>query len=148
MRTLFNRAQFLAAGDVYDAAIDAGAAPPYDAQLLAARVLLKRDENRAVAFLIRRPPRANARREPADWALQLAIGYARMRDFERADHHFEMAKRIVSAPADRAALAYQLARRYMLEKRLDEARRWATEMAVNEVASARGSVTSCSSRSS
>ena len=137
MRGLFNRAQFLAAGDVYDAAIDAGATPPYDAQLLAARVLLKRDENRAVAFLIRRPPRANARRERAEWALLLAIGYARMRDFDRADHHFEMAKRLVNTPADRATLAYQLARRYMLEKRLDEARHWAAEMAVDKSLAAR-----------
>lgn len=137
MRSLFAQARFLAAGDIYDAAIESGATPPYEAQLLAARVLLKRDENRAVAFLIRRPPRASARGERAEWALLLAIGYARMRDFERADHHFEMARRYVTSPADRAAVAYQLARRYMLEKRLNEARRWAAEMSCDKSLAAR-----------
>ncbi len=132
MRGLFDRCQFLAAGDVYDQAVDSGATPSYPAQLLAARILLKRDENRAVAFLIRRPPKANASRERAEWALLVAIGYARMRDFERADHHFEMAGRLARLPAHRADLASQLARRYMLEGKLTEARRHAGEMSRDE----------------
>jgi DNA-binding CsgD family transcriptional regulator len=137
MRRLFERCQFLAAGDVYDQAVDSGAAPSYEAQLLAARILLKRDENRAVAFLIRRPPKANASRERAEWALLLAIGYARMRDFERADHHFEMARKLARSPADRAALAYQLARRHMLAGNLDEARRYAGDMSCDVSLAAR-----------
>src|SRR5579863_1543270 len=137
MRGLFDRCDFLAAGDVYDEAVESGASPSYTAQLLAARILLKRDENRAVAFLIRRPPKANATRERAEWALLLAIGYARMRDFERADHHFEMAQRLARLPADRASLAYQLARRYMLEGKLEEARRYAGEMSCDKSLGAR-----------
>ncbi len=137
MRGLFDRCQFLAAGDVYDQAVEAGASPSYAAQLLAARILLKRDENRAVSFLIRRPPRANATRERAEWALLLAIGYARMRDFERADHHFEMGRRLARSPAERAVLAYQLARRHMLEGNLAEARRHAGDMTCDKSPAAR-----------
>src|SRR5579871_3689610 len=129
MRGLFEQCRFLEAGDVYDQTIESGASPSYAAQLLAARILLKRDENRAVAFLIRRPPKASAYRERAEWALLLAIGYARMRDFERADHHFEMARKLARTPADRANLEYQLARRYMLEGNLSAARGHAGEMA-------------------
>jgi DNA-binding CsgD family transcriptional regulator len=129
MRELFARCQFSAAGDVYDQAIESGAAPSYAAQLLAARILLKRDENRAVAFLIRRPPKAKASRERTEWALLLGIGYARMRDFERADHYFETVQKLARSPGDRAMLAYQLARRYMLSGELAEARRHADEMA-------------------
>ncbi len=128
MRRLYERCQFLAAGDVYDEAVESGASPSYEAQLLAARILLKRDENRAVAFLIRRPPKANAPRERAEWALLLGIGYARMRDFERADHHFEMVRKLARSPADKAMLAYQLARRSMLAGELAKARRYAADM--------------------
>jgi DNA-binding CsgD family transcriptional regulator len=132
MRALYKRGEFLAAGDVYDAAIASGAAPAYEAQLLAARILLKRDENQAVAFLIRRPPKANALRERFGWTTLLAVGYARMRDFERADHHFEIARGLVRTPPHRAALAYQVARRYMLEGRLADARRSAGEMSCDK----------------
>jgi DNA-binding CsgD family transcriptional regulator len=128
MRRLYAQAQFLAAGDVYDAAVEDGARPPYEADLLAARILLKRDENSAVAFLIRRPPRASAPRERAEWAMLLGIGYARMRDFERADHHFEITRRVAKTPADRAILAYHVARRYLLENRTSDARQAADEM--------------------
>ncbi|MBV8344693.1 MAG: helix-turn-helix transcriptional regulator [Candidatus Eremiobacteraeota bacterium] len=128
MRRLYGRCQFLAAGDVYDEAVESGASPAYEAQLLAARILLKRDENRAVAFLIRRPPKANAPRERAEWALLLGIGYARMRDFERADHHFEMVRGLARSPADKASLSYQLARRSMLAGELADARGHAGEM--------------------
>lgn len=132
MRALYGQAQFLAAGDVYDAAIEEGARPSYEADLLAARILLKRDENRAVAFLIRRPPKANAPRERAEWALLLGIGYARMREFERADHHFDIARNIAKTPADRATIAYQIARRLMLENRTEEARRAAEAMSCDK----------------
>ncbi|HEV3090042.1 MAG TPA: LuxR C-terminal-related transcriptional regulator [Candidatus Cybelea sp.] len=137
MQGLFARAQYLAAGDVYDAAIDAGATPSYAAELLAARILLKRDENRAVAFLIRRPPKTNASRERGEWALLLAVGYSRMRDFERADHHFEIANALMRAPAERARLAYQRARRYMLEGEVTQARHYAEEMGADKSLSAR-----------
>jgi DNA-binding CsgD family transcriptional regulator len=137
MRRLYDRCQFLAAGDVYDDAVEAGASPSYEAQLLAARILLKRDESRTVAFLIRRPPRANSPRERAEWALLLAIGYARMRDFERADHHFEIVRKLARTPVDRAALAYQLARRHMLEGKLGDARRFAADMSCDTSATTR-----------
>jgi DNA-binding CsgD family transcriptional regulator len=128
MRALYERGQFLAAGDVYDAAITAGANPSYEAQLLAARILLKRDENQAVAFLIRRSPKATALRDRLEWATLLGTGYARMREFERADHHFEQARGLARMPLDRASLAYQIARRHMIEGRLSDARRAADEM--------------------
>jgi DNA-binding CsgD family transcriptional regulator len=137
MRGLYRQGRFLDAGDLYDSAAESSESPSYEAQLLAARILLKRDENKAVAFLIRRPPRTNASHERAEWALLLAIGYARMRDFERADHHFAMAQRLARTPADRAALAYQLARRYMLEGKLDDARRYADEMSCDKSVASR-----------
>lgn len=137
MRRLFERCQFVAAGDVYDDAVESGAAPPYDAQLLAARILLKRDESRAVAFLIRRPPPSKASRQRANWALLLAVGYARMRDFERADHHLEMVRKLARSTAEKSTLAYQLARRYMLEGKLVDARRHADEMSHDRSSAAR-----------
>jgi DNA-binding CsgD family transcriptional regulator len=127
MRSHFARAEFLAAGEVYDSAVEDGVATTYDDDLLRARILLKSDQNRAVAFLIRRPPKGNGKAR-GEWALLLGVGYARMRDFERADHHFEIARRYLAAPPDRSRLAYHLARRSMLEGRTDEARRFAEEM--------------------
>lgn len=137
MRILFAQAQFGAAADIYETAVAAGETPSYQAYLLQARLLLKRDENRAVAFLIRRPPKTNAGAERAEWALLLAIGYARMRDFERADHHFALAGRLVTTPADRAMLAYHQARRQLLEGKTDEARRFADEAARDASAAAK-----------
>lgn len=131
MRDLFSRAEFAAAADVYDRAIDEGSAPSADDDLLRARLLLKQDENRAVAFLIRRPPRSSGGQQRGRWELWLAVGYARMRDFERADHHFELARRLLTAAEDKAQLAYQLARRLMLEGKLEDAWRYADEMSVD-----------------
>src|SRR5690348_4888099 len=115
MRDLISRAELTAAADVYDRAIEEGASPSPDDDLLRAQLLLKHDENRAVAFLIRRPPRSSGGQQRGRWELWLAVGYARMRDFERADHHFGLAKRLITAAEDRAMLAYQTARRLMLE---------------------------------
>jgi DNA-binding CsgD family transcriptional regulator len=128
MQERFAGAQFTAAGDAYDDAVQDGAVPTYDDDLLRARILLKHDENKAVAFLIRRPPKKQNALRQGHWALLLAIGYARMRDFERADHHFALARRQLSARADRSDLAYHLARRWLLEGRTDEARHAADEL--------------------
>jgi len=131
MRDLFSRAEFTAAADVYDRAIDEGATPSSDDDLLRARLLLKHDENRAVAFLIRRPPRSSGGQQRGRWELWLAVGYARMRDFERADHHFELARRLLTAAEDKAQQAYQSARRSMLEGKLEDAWRYADDMSVD-----------------
>jgi DNA-binding CsgD family transcriptional regulator len=128
MRRHFTSAEFLAAGEAYDAAMAEGASTSYEDDLLRARILLKQDENRAVAFLIRRPPKGHPASQRGHWALLLAIGYARMRDFERADDYFELARRLLTSSADRAQLAYQLGRRAMLEGKTDEAWRFADEM--------------------
>jgi len=128
MRDHFAKAQFAQAADLYDAAVAQGAKPSYEDYLLRARILLKQDQNRAVAFLIRRPPKGRASAQAGQWALLLGIGYARLRDFERADHHFALASRSLKSAADRAQLAYQRARRWMLEGRLDDAWRCADEM--------------------
>ena len=130
MRDLFARAEFRAAGDAYDRAVDEGAAPSAEDDLLRARILLKEDENRAVAFLIRRPPKPSGQQR-GRWELWLAVGYARMRDFERADHHFSLAERLLTAPADKAQLAYHRARASLLEGRIDDALRYADEMSVD-----------------
>lgn len=129
MRRHYGNAEFLAAGDVYDAAASQGAATTYEDDLLRARILLKHDENRAVAFLIRRPPKGRAAALRGKWALLLGIGYSRMRDFERADDYFDQATRALTSSADRAQVIYNLARRQMLEGRTDEAWRLAAEMA-------------------
>jgi DNA-binding CsgD family transcriptional regulator len=131
MRELFGKAEFVAAGEVYDRAVDDGATPSADDDLLRARILLKQDENRAVAFLIRRPPRTSGGQQRGRWELWLAVGYSRMRDFERADHHFSVAQRLLTAPEDKAQLAYQLARRSMLEGKLNDAWRYADEMSLD-----------------
>lgn len=131
MRDLFSKAEFTAAADVYDCAAAEGATLSADDDLLRAQILLKHDENRAVAFLIRRPPRGAGGQQRGRWELWLAVGYARMRDFERADHHFALAQRLLSSSEDRAMLAYQLARRWMLEGNLNEAWRYLDEMSVD-----------------
>lgn len=128
MRLNFLAAEFTAAGEVYDAAVDQGASTSYDDDLLRARILLKHDENRAVAFLIRRPPKGRTASQRGLWALLLGVGYSRMRDFERADDYFELARRGLTSSADRAQLAYHLARRAMLEGKMDEAWRYAGDM--------------------
>jgi len=128
MRDHYARAEFAAAGDVYDAAVSSGAATSSDDDLLRARILLKHDENRAVAFLIGRPARGNDRERRGQWALLLAIGYSRMRDFERADDNFALAQRLLTAPSDKAQIAYHLARRWLLEGRVGEAWSCADEM--------------------
>ncbi len=129
MRGHFSRAEFTAAGEIYDRAVEDGEAASYEDDLMRARILLKRDENKAVAFLVRRPPRSNALKHRGEWEMLLGVGYARMRDFERADHHFGLARRLLKAPADRAQLAYHLARRSMLEGRLEDAWTFAGEVA-------------------
>lgn len=128
MRRYFDVAEFTAAGEVYDEAVAEGASTSYEDDLLRARILLKHDENRAVAFLIRRPPKGRAASQRGVWALLLGVGYSRMRDFERADDYFEVARRVLTSPADRAQLAYHVARRAMLEGKTEEAWRLADEM--------------------
>ena len=98
MRGHFSRAEFTAAGEIYDRAVEDGEAASYEDDLMRARILLKRDENKAVAFLVRRPPRSNALKHRGEWEMLLGVGYARMRDFERADHHFGLARRLLKAP--------------------------------------------------
>jgi DNA-binding CsgD family transcriptional regulator len=133
MRQLFSKAEFRAAGDEYDRAIEDGAGTSFEDDLLRARIYLKDDENRAVAFLIRHAPR-NGGQQRGRWHLWLGVGYARMRDFERADHHFSEAARMLTTPADRAQLAYHRARRAMLGGQIDEARRYAETMSVDRSA--------------
>jgi DNA-binding CsgD family transcriptional regulator len=128
MRQHYRRAEFLAAADVYDEAVGDGATPSYDDELRRARVALKHDVNVAVASLIRRAPKSANGARRGEWALLLGIGYARMRDFERADRHFEMAGGILTTTADRAQLAYHRSVRQLFEGRTDEAWRLAGEM--------------------
>lgn len=137
MRRHFGVAEFAAAGDVYDAAVAEGASTSYEDDLLRARILLKDDENRAVAFLIRRPAKGRASSQRGVWALLLAVGYSRMRDFERADDYFELARRVLTTPADRAQLAYHVARRAMLEGKTDEAWTFADEMLCDKTQSSK-----------
>jgi DNA-binding CsgD family transcriptional regulator len=132
MRDLFYQARFSAAGDIYDDAVDSGAMPSSDDDLLRARIFLKSDENKAVAFLIRRPPHARSGVQVGRWALLLGIGYARMRDFERGDHHFAMARRYLTSSKDKAELAYHVARRWLLEGNTDEALRLSGDMSVDQ----------------
>ncbi len=129
MRDQFAKGEFVAAGEAYDAAVSHEAATTYDDDLLRARILLKQDENRAVGFLIRRPPKGRAAAQRGKWALLLGIGYSRMRDFERADEYFDQASRTLTSAADQAQVKYHLARRQMLEGRTDEAWRLAADMA-------------------
>lgn len=128
MRVLFEKAEFAAAAAVYDDALADGAKPGYDEVFLRGRIALKHDQNEGVAFLIRHPPKMNAGQQRGEWALLLATGYGRMHDFERADHYFEIAEQSLKTPARRAQIAYQRARRFMLEGRLDDARRVGEEM--------------------
>jgi len=119
MGRLFARARFREAGAAYDFAIGKGARPSPDAQLLRARIYLKHDENKAVAFLIRHESEVPNRLRGL-WSLYLGVGFARMRDFQRADHHFSQADRKLRDASDRASLTYHMGRRLLLEGRTNE----------------------------
>ncbi len=120
MGRLFKLARFREAGETYDAAVENGARPTPEAQLLRGRVYLKHDENKAVSFLIRHQPRQVPNHLLGLWSMYLAVGYARMRDFDRADHHFSQADRRLRDRSDRASLAYHVGRRLLLEGRTGE----------------------------
>ncbi|MBV8364066.1 MAG: helix-turn-helix transcriptional regulator [Candidatus Eremiobacteraeota bacterium] len=55
--------------------------------------------------------------------LYFAIGYARLNDFEQADRHFDQAADRAMGPnaAFLARVAYERARRYLMERRIEEA---------------------------
>ena len=134
MRDHYAKAELNASAAVYDAAVSDGELTTFDDDILRARLLLRTDENRAVAFLIRRPPKGKASGQRGEWELLLGAGYSRMRDFERADHHFALAERALKSAAERAELAYKRGMRWMLDGRPDEAWRYVDELSRDQSA--------------
>lgn len=128
MHREFAAAKFSEASTTYDDAVGEGARPTYETRLLRARLFLKRDENKAVSFLVRHKPDKEAPRWRGLWHMYLAVGYARMRDFDRADHHFDEAHELLNDSKDLASLSFHRARRMLLELRVDDARRYIEEM--------------------
>ncbi|HYL26708.1 MAG TPA: LuxR C-terminal-related transcriptional regulator [Candidatus Nitrosotalea sp.] len=128
MRNHYAKAEFNDSAAVYDAAVADGEPTTFEDDILRARLLLRNDENRAVAFLIRRPPKGKASRQRGEWELLLGAGYSRMRDFERADHHFALAEHALKTAAERAELTHKRGVRWMLDGRPDEAWRCVDEM--------------------
>ena len=129
MRKLALQARFKSASETYDDAVASGEKAPFEARVLQARLLLKQDETRAMSFLADHEPEVANGSQRGQWSLLLAVGYGRMRDFERADHHFEIARRHIASTSDSSELAYQQARRVLIEGRTDEAREFAAKMA-------------------
>lgn len=128
MRRHVAQAEFLAAAADYDTAVERRAVTSYEDDLLRARIMLKHDGSRAVAFLARRPPKAQSGSQYGQWALFLGVGYSRAGDFERADRHFDSARRHLKTSPERAQIAYHLARRALLEGNLRDAWSFADEM--------------------
>jgi DNA-binding CsgD family transcriptional regulator len=122
MRRLFGAGRYEEAGSLYDRAIAHGDQPSVEAQLLRGRVILKRDQNAAVAFLIDHEPNSVQASWNGRWSMYLGAGYARMFAFDNADRHFANAENLLVSAPDRSALAYHRGRRMLLECRLDDAR--------------------------
>ncbi|HTV75062.1 MAG TPA: helix-turn-helix transcriptional regulator [Candidatus Acidoferrales bacterium] len=121
MREQFARAEFTLAKGTYEQATRRAQAPTA-ARILMARILLKRDHNKAVEFLVQQAPTDTHGGERGLWAMYLGVGYSRMGEFQRADHHFSEAER--SLPKrDIPLLQYYRARRFLYENRIDDAKR-------------------------
>lgn len=129
MRQAFAAARFGQAAEIYDKAVAKGAKTSFEDRLLRARIHLKHDENSAVGFLVRNKPERESAQGRGLWHLYLGMGYSRMRDFVSADDHFDKAKALLTDSRDRATLAYQQARRMLLEIRIEEARDFIEAMA-------------------
>jgi DNA-binding CsgD family transcriptional regulator len=121
MRRAFGACQFKEAGEIFDHAVELGSSVSVEAQLLQARVLLKVDENKAVAFLIRNRPRNAGKRLEGIWEMLVGVGRARMHDYLTSDQHFQKADKLLTQLSDRAELEYQQARRFLLEGDIDNA---------------------------
>lgn len=131
MREAFAAARFRKAAELYDLAVAGGTKPSFDDHLLRARIYLKHDENKAVTFLIRHKADREAPEKRGLWHLYIGVGYSRMRDFARADHHFDAASGLVREPRQKASLSYYRARRMLLERRIVEARDYIDAMGVD-----------------
>jgi DNA-binding CsgD family transcriptional regulator/tetratricopeptide (TPR) repeat protein len=138
MRRSYAFAEFRKAGRAYDDAVKDGACPCFDANLVRARIHLKDDENQAVAFLTdHKPERGTTSEQRGIWSLYLAIGYARMRAFDRADQRFEEASKLLDTSADLATIAYHRGRRFLLAGQIDDARICADSMSCDDSLRAR-----------
>lgn len=95
------------------------------AQILAAHVMLKRDDApAAIGLLAKADP--SSPRDRAERLLLLATAYTRAEDFETADDYFDAALEEAAPLRDpdlRAQIAYRRGRRYALARDIDAARR-------------------------
>jgi len=129
MRDAFNRVEYGQAAEIFKQALQDDAKPNLDTELLHARTLLKLDAKEAVPFLLRHKPGARDSAMLGRWHLYLGIGSARLRDFKESDEHFDAAERLFRSREDRAEVAYQRARRALLESDITAALRWSEESA-------------------
>lgn len=123
MKSEFAFAQFSAARRTYEDASEHGDRRSLDADLLMARTLLKIDEEKAVPFLLSHRVDGGTEEQVGLWLMYLGIGYARLRDYAEADKNFE--KAAVKLPERKQSeLAYQRARRFLLELNTESAWAW------------------------
>jgi len=121
MKSEFVLAQFSQAARTYDSATDIREKRSLDADLIMARILLKIDEQKAVPFLLSHRADAGTNEQMGLWLMYIAIGYARLREYGEADKNFKIAALKLSE-TEQSELAYQRARRSLLE--LDTATAW------------------------
>jgi DNA-binding CsgD family transcriptional regulator len=124
MRSLFKRARFREANALYNEAVAGGQRPLPELSLLNARALLSLNDPNAREFLSQQRSLISSPSAQFEFNLYLGVAHARFRDFEQADKHLDAAASRRLSARERAQYAYHLTRRYLLEKRLDEA--WKT----------------------
>jgi len=122
MHRLVRDARYKEAAQLYDAFAAAGRSAPLESLFLRAKLQVKADAAAGVRFLLHNRDRIVSRHERAIAELYLGIAYGRMREFAQADSHFTEAARLASRTLRfLAELAYERARRYLLELRTPEA---------------------------
>lgn len=123
MRRLFEKADYHAAGRLYDAMAESEP-PENDAILLRARVFLKTDSASIVPFLLKEELHRPSLAQDARRSMYLGTGYSRLGDFGEADKHFSKAKRVFREGATLGELAAHLTRRYLDQRDLESAEQW------------------------
>jgi DNA-binding CsgD family transcriptional regulator len=123
MRVLFERARFTEAAKIYDEAVVEDSRVSNEAQLLRARIFLKKDSEGAAAFLHKMQLIRPNDSQCATREMYLGTAYARLRDFATSDKHFANAESF-GQEAKGGEFAALVARRYMLEGDLDRAEEW------------------------
>ena len=124
MQAAFSVARFSESIHIFEEAARSGSRTSCDSQLLYARSLLKKDSQRAGAFLSKLELSNPTLSQASYRHLYLGTAFARLRDFSEADAQFAMARSGFTKTHEQAEFAMHLTRRYLLSNDLTAAVEW------------------------